>query len=59
MNDMCDARELARNMAAALSVADQMGEAARSKAGEFSDRENCQRLAEIIDRVIRQKKMGI
>ncbi len=59
VNDMCDARELATNMAAALSVADQMGEAARSKAGEFSIEKTASAFAEIIDHVIGQKKMGI
>ena len=55
VNDMFDAQELATHMAAALSGADHMGEAARRKAGEFSIEKTARAFAEIIDRVISLK----
>ncbi len=55
VNDMLDAQELATHMAAALSGAHHMGEAARRKAGEFSIEKTACAFAEIIDRVIRTK----
>ena len=57
VDDMLDAQELATRMAAALSGADHMGEAARKKAGEFSIEKTASAFAEIIDHVIDQKKL--
>ncbi len=56
VNDMFDAKELATHMAAALSGAVHMGEAARRKAGEFSIEKTAGAFAEIIEQVIGSKK---
>jgi|SRR5208283_4321246 len=56
VNDMFDAQELAAHMAAALSGAARMGEAARRKAGDFSIEKTAGAFAEIIDHVIRTKE---